>query len=276
MKKSFITYTAFVLLATSRAIAAEADATGDGSDAPKKPAAASATKASSKGTDKSADKATDKATDKASDHQTNQDAANASDTGDSEDAGNTEAESSSPRAAKAAEGKKPTAKSASSKALDGRLSLGTSVGWAAVKPSKGTWTGLGAADFGVRWRASAKSTGNLYYTGRYAPFSGVWTVDHRDYDTTLHGLYGGAEYQRPIHDMTLKAGVELGYMLVYARPQDNAPAAGDVKGGKVNMTAGAGADWSFFSDKVKLGPFARVHVAGFNMFHLGGSAQFVF
>jgi hypothetical protein len=171
---------------------------------------------------------------------------------------------------------KPAVKGPVSKALDGRFSLGTSVGWAVIKPRKGDWSGLGMADVNARWRTSAKTDGNLYYTGRYAPYSGVWTVDKRDYDTTLHGVYVGMEYQRMMRSVTLKAGVELGYMLVYAKPQDNSPASGEVKGSTVNATAGGGADWSFISDKVKIGPFARVHLAGFNVLNVGGSVQFVF
>jgi hypothetical protein len=126
---------------------------------------------------------------------------------------------------------------------------------------------------------SQKEDGKLFITGRYAPFAGVWTVNRRDYDTTLHGFYAGAEYQAPTSMMgaaTLKAGMELGYMLVYAKAQDKAAPSGDVKGGKANLTAGGGADWSILSNKVKVGPFARVHVGGFSIFNVGGSARFVF
>jgi hypothetical protein len=257
MKQAFIIYIGSLLCAAPMSSAADALAPAK-SEAAAKPA----TKPSTKATPKPAPETSDSPSENPGERDQTTDA-NA--TGDNDTA-----------ASQTPDQKKPLAKSSTSKAMDGRLSVGTSVGWAAVKPAQGTWTGLGAADFGVRWRASTKPDGSLYYTGRYAPFAGVWTVNHRDYDTTLHGLYGGAEYHRPVRPMTLKAGVELGYMLVYARPQDKSPAAGDVKGGKVNVTAGAGADWGFFSDKVKLGPFARIHVAGFNMFHLGGSAQFVF
>lgn len=179
---------------------------------------------------------------------------------------------------KAAEPKKPS-RSASSKSLDNRLSLLTSVGWAVVKPANGTWNGLGSSDFGFRWRMDPKAEGNLFITGRYAPFAGVWTVGSRDYDATLHGLYAGAEYHAQPSFMkrgSLKANVELGYMLVYAKAQDKAVESGDVKGGKANLSVGGGAEWSVVSDKFKIGPFARVHVAGFSIVNVGGSAQFVF
>ena len=171
---------------------------------------------------------------------------------------------------------KPEEKAPTPSAVNGRLTLGTSVGWAVIKPAKGTWTGLGTSDIMARWRNSAKEGGKLYITGRYAPFAGVWRVNRRDYDTTLHGFFGGTEYLMPMGSMNLKAGVELGYLLVYAKPQDGASASSDVKGGKVNISAGGGADWGFFSDKVRIGPFARVHFAGFSIVNIGGSAQFVF
>jgi hypothetical protein len=161
-------------------------------------------------------------------------------------------------------------------AVNNRLFLGTSVGWGVIKPSKGSWNGLGTSDVSARWRTGGKEGGNLFITGRYAPFVGVWHLDHRDYDTTLHGIYAGTEYVMPISSMNLKAGVELGYMLVYAKPQDNGAAASDVKGNKVNLSAGGGADWGFFGDKVRIGPFARVHFAGFSIINIGGSVQFGF
>ena len=166
-----------------------------------------------------------------------------------------------------------------SKSLEGRLSLATSLGWSIVKPANGTWIGIGASDIGARWRESIKGDGKVFITARYAPVAGVWTVDNRDYDTTLHGIYGGAEYQKPIEFMgapTIKAGVELGYMLVYAKPQDEAEAADDVKGGKVNLAVGGGADWDILNGKVKVGPFARLHIVGFTIVNLGGSINFVF
>lgn len=166
-----------------------------------------------------------------------------------------------------------------SKAMDNRLSLSTSLGWAVVKPSKGTWIGIGASDLSARWRESQKGDGKLFITIRYAPFAGVWSVSDRDYDTTLHGIYGGAEFHKTLEAMgaaTLKAGVELGYMLVYADPQDKAEAADDVKSGKVNLTTGGGLEWGILKDKVKVGPFARLHLAGFTIFNVGGSINFVF
>lgn len=173
----------------------------------------------------------------------------------------------------------PLPQSQLSKSLEGRLSLATSLGWAVVKPAKGTWIGVGASDLSARWRESIKGDGKVYITARYAPIAGVWTVNHRDYDTTLHGLYAGAEYQKSLESLgapTLKAGMELGYMLVYAEPQDKAEAASDVKGGKVNLAAGGGLEWGILGDKVKVGPFARVHVAGFSIVNVGGSINFVF
>jgi hypothetical protein len=166
-----------------------------------------------------------------------------------------------------------------SKALENKLSLATSLGWAVVKPANGTWTGIGASDISARWRESNKGDGKVFITARYAPVAGVWTVDDRDYDTTLHGIFGGAEYEKPIEFMgapTIKAGVELGYMLVYAKPQDKAEAASDVKGGKVNVAAGGGADWAILNGKVKVGPFARLHFVGFTIVNVGGSVNFVF
>ena len=81
---------------------------------------------------------------------------------------------------------KPMARSASSKAIENRLSVGTSLGWSIVKPSKGTWIGIGASDTFFRWKTSGAEDHPVSATLRYAPLTGVWTVGKRDYDVTLH------------------------------------------------------------------------------------------
>lgn len=173
---------------------------------------------------------------------------------------------------------KPIERSDTSKALEDRLSLGTSIGWTVIKPAKGAWMGLGASDVLIRWKNSSKSDEKLAFTGRYVPFTGIWTVDNRDYDTTLHGLYFGAEYLHPTPGSgpNLKAGVELGYMMIYAKAQDGAEEASDVKGGTANLGVSGGVDWSLLSGKVKVGPFLRVQTLGFSVIHMGASADFIF
>lgn len=199
--------------------------------------------------------------------------------GEKADEGAAPSEPSSAKEEPAKAETKSVVKSSAGKSLENRLSLGTSVGWSIVKPAKGTWIGVGSSDVSARWRASANDDSPLYITGRYAPLAGVWTTGNRDYDTTLHGIYGGAEYLIPTALLVtahLKANVELGYMLVYARAQDNAPEASDVKRGTINLATGGGAEWGLLSNKVKMGPFVRLHFAGFTIINVGGSAQFVF
>lgn len=188
-----------------------------------------------------------------------------------------------------------------SKRLAKRLSLATSLGWAVVKPSTGSWSGIGASDITARWRESRKADLMFMITARYAPMTGVWRVDQRDYDTTLHGMYFGVELQKPIESMgapTIKTGLELGYVMVHAAPQDKAEADSKVKGGKINLAVSGGADWDILGGKIKVGPFVRAHLAGFSVarivsrrnslqtqnafvsgfsiFNVGGSINFVF
>ena len=188
-----------------------------------------------------------------------------------------------------------------SKRLAKRLSLATSLGWAVVKPSTGSWVGIGASDITARWRESRKEGLMFMITARYAPTAGVWRVDNRDYDTTLHGMYFGVELQKAIESMgaaTIKTGLELGYVLVHAAPQDKAEADSKVRGGKINLAVSGGADWDILGGKVKVGPFVRAHLAGFSVarivsrrnslqtqnafvsgfsiFNVGGSVNFVF
>jgi hypothetical protein len=114
-------------------------------------------------------------------------------------------------------------KSAASKRLEDRLSIGPSLGWSIVKPTKGSWIGLGSADVLLRWKTSPAESSRLFFTTRYAPVAGVWSYENRDYDTTLHGIYAGAEYMFPVTSngsLQLKASAEAGYMLVYAKSQD--------------------------------------------------------
>lgn len=170
----------------------------------------------------------------------------------------------------------PLVRSATSLALENRLSLGTSVGWAYVKPSAGTWTGIGGSTLHGSWRNSAKPDGILFITGRYAPFTGVWRLNDRDYNTTAHGLFAGTSWLLPFSKKAeIKAGVEVGYLMVYAIPQDRAEVDGKVKGGKAAAGITSEVNWTVLS-KMKIGPTIRVGGGGFTYASLGAAANYVF
>lgn len=168
------------------------------------------------------------------------------------------------------------ARSASSIALDERLSLGTGLGWAYVKPQAGKWQGAGASTIVGAWRKSQKPDGNLFITGSYTPYSGVWLVDDRYYDTVVHAFMGGVQWLFPLAaNKGIKAGVELGYLMVYATPQDRSEADSKVKGGKFAAGANLGMDWTLLG-KLKVGPVIRVNGGGFSNAFAGAVANYVF
>lgn len=171
----------------------------------------------------------------------------------------------------------PIVRSATSIALDERLSLGTAIGWAYVKPSAGTWSGLGTSTLSGSWRKSPKPDGSLFITGRYTPYSGVWRLNDRDYDTTIHGGFIGASWLLPFAPgkSEIKAGVELGYLMVYAIPQDGAEVDGKAKGGKVAGGFSTEINWTFLS-KLKIGPVIRVGAGSFSSVFVGAAANYVF
>jgi hypothetical protein len=174
---------------------------------------------------------------------------------------------------------KPMARSGASKTVENRLSVGTSLGWSVVKPSKGTWIGIGATDMFFRWKTANTDDHPLAATLRYAPLTGVWNTGNRDYDVTLHGIFAGADYLLPLRaaaNLSVKAGAELGYLLPYAKAQDGAPESSDVKKGSLSFAVSSGADWSLMNNKLKVGPVIRLQAIGFTVINLGGAAQFVF
>ena len=173
--------------------------------------------------------------------------------------------------------KEPLVRSATSKKLDQRLALGTSFGWAKVKPATGTWEGLGASDVTMSWRTSKKADGNLFVTARYAPYAGTWKLDNRYYNATAHGLFVGPQWRLSSVEsaVAIKAGIELGYFLVYSSAQDGQEVDGAAKAGKANFGAHSEFEWTFL-EKVHAGPFLRVNSGGFNIAQFGGAVSFVF
>lgn len=167
-------------------------------------------------------------------------------------------------------------RSQTSIALDERLTIGTGIGWAYVKPQVGKWQGVGASTVVASWRKSPKPEGNLFITGSYTPYTGAWLVDERYYDTTVHALMAGVNWLFPLGaNKGLKAGVELGYLMVYANPQDRVDADGKVKGGKFAGGGSLEMDWTLLG-KVKVGPMIRVHGGGFSTAFAGAVVNYVF
>lgn len=169
------------------------------------------------------------------------------------------------------------ARSATSIALDERLSFGTGLGWAYVKPATGKWEGIGASTLFGSWRKSPKPDGSLFITGSYTPYAGTWLVDERYYNTTVHAFMGGASWLLPFSagKAEVKAGVELGYLMVYAIPQDRVDADGKVKAGKFGAGGNVEMNWTVLN-KVKIGPMARFSAGGFTTAFVGAAARFVF
>ena len=168
-------------------------------------------------------------------------------------------------------------RSASSKALDQRLSIGAGLGWAQVKPSSGTWSGYGATDVNVSWQMSKKANEMLFITGRYTPYAGTWSLNGRYYDTTAHGFFAGPQFRfrGGSSSPAIKAGAELGYIVVYSSAQDGAAIDGASKTNKFSVGGHGEVEWTLL-EKVRVGPFIRLSTGGFTIAHFGGATSFVF
>lgn len=168
-------------------------------------------------------------------------------------------------------------KSVLSKKLDSRLQIGTSVGWASVRTNSGPWTvAAGSAVYGA-WRRSKDTSGKLYITARYAPYAGSFAFENTYYDGTIHGFLVGASWLTPanIGGANLKAGVELGYLMLYASPQDGTVADSKAKAGTVAAGIASELYWTIL-EKMHLGPFVNFYMGGATIAHLGAAASFVF
>lgn len=168
-------------------------------------------------------------------------------------------------------------RSVTSHTLDERLLIGTSLGWSKITPTQGTWSGLGTSSINVAWRTSRQADGNLYITGRYTTYAGNWLYENHYYDTTIHGLISGLEWVLPFHlgRAQWKAGVELGYLMVYAKRQDSGEVDSKVKSNKASVGGATDVYWTIL-DKVRIGPFVQVSGGGFSIAQFGGAAAFVF
>ncbi len=180
-------------------------------------------------------------------------------------------------AAKEGNEKINVAKSSSSKKLDNRALLGASVGWVSMRSTSSTWAVGGASSVFGAWRLSQKEDGLVYATGRYTPFAGTLKCDEISYDATGHGFFGGAYFLIPNlpSQTALKLGGELGFLKVYAKPQDGS--SGDAKAKKSAPLAGLNAelDWTFL-EKVQLGPFINAYFGGATIVYLGASTSLAF
>lgn len=161
--------------------------------------------------------------------------------------------------------------------INDRLQLGVSLGFASIKPSAGSWQGLGFSSVTGAWKGSSKVESSFYISGRYTPYAGVLTVEHEDYDAAMHGFFVGPQWQLPIGSQgrVLKAGLELGYLLVYAKPQDRYSTATKAKENKV--VAGGGVEFAWMLlENVQLGPFLAAHAGSTQIYQGGVASSFLF
>lgn len=171
----------------------------------------------------------------------------------------------------------PAPPSMLSKKIGDRLYLGTSVGLASIKPAKGSWQGPGQSSVFGAWRKSRDPSGKLFITARYTPYAGILKTDNRYYNMTMHGLFGGASFLLPIAigDASWKAGLELGYLMVYASPQDGGEVESKVRAGKFAAAFSTELTWKML-EKVHVGPFLSVAAGGLQIIQGGVSASFQF
>ena len=144
-----------------------------------------------------------------------------------------------------------------SKSLSGKVTLASSVGWAKVSQTGGTWKSSGFSDFSLNYQISAINEGTkISISYRYAPvvvsglanghsYRGVWET---------HNFGGQVKLKTSRKTVALVAG-ELGLLKSYLRPTDGLLAEGSASKGGVVFALGSGMDyWVFNKSEFTIGP----------------------
>lgn len=168
-------------------------------------------------------------------------------------------------------------KSEVSKAIAGRLYIGTSYGWIFGSRSKGKWSargGMSDLTVGYKWRSLANAY-DAYGTYRYAPMSVQGEQDFQSYRGIWEVHYVGGKVARPIKNILTFGTLEAGYVVSHALSTDGLPEKPNVQEGGFSLALGGGADFKLL-DQVAVGPRLTVSVGSVRTVQLAGAASFAF
>lgn len=168
-------------------------------------------------------------------------------------------------------------KSEMSKAIAGRLFIGTSYGWIFGSRSKGKWSargGMSDLTVGYKWRSFAKAY-DAFGTYRYAPMSVQGEQDFQSYRGIWEVHYVGGKVARQIKNILTFGTLEAGYMVSHVLSTDGLSENPNAQEGGFSLALGGGADFKLI-DQVAVGPRLTVSVGSIRTVQLAGAASFVF
>jgi len=172
----------------------------------------------------------------------------------------------------------PMVQSATSKALDDRLSLSTSFGWIRASQSEGDWRSSGVSDVTLAWRLGLKTIDklDLWTSLRYAPIAIAGEIDGVSYRGVWEAWNIGAIGKYLVGNGLRAVGsFEVGYVLVYLRPLNDIETSKNHEKNGVMASLGAGVDWDVVP-KFAFGPRLNVGFGSTTAIQVAASGTFTF
>ncbi len=169
-------------------------------------------------------------------------------------------------------------KSATSKALDQRLRLATSLGLVrSPEAAKGTYAAGGGADVSLLWDFVKNPGYSLLASLRYAPFRVDAEIEGRNYTGVVEGYHLGLLYMPAIFtkDLILVAGAELGYLLVSLDASEKFVTSKDDSKDELQYSVVTGIEWRI-AKKISIGPRIYYGFGNIQVGQVGASFSFLF
>lgn len=170
-------------------------------------------------------------------------------------------------------------KSATSKSLEDRLSLGLSYGIVTVPNAKvGEVNAFGGSDVFLQWRVykSSEGTRSSRVTLRYLPIDSEATIAGQSYHAIIEAYYGGWTYEWLVsQSLSVFAGIELGYLQVNMESEDRFPVSDASEANEFAYGLTTGLDW-LVMQKLKLGPKINVGFGSYQIAQYAGAVSLLF
>lgn len=171
----------------------------------------------------------------------------------------------------------PAVRSEISKKIDNKLVLGTSLGWVSLSGEGGNWNAAFHGQIFLAYALGINLVGfELGATARYVAMDVTPRIDKNSYRGVVEGYSFGAEGRKVLNESwTAVAGADLGYFITSLDSSDDLPKVAAHEENGISLAVGGGADWAW-SEKIKLGPRARLGVGGFSTFEISGALSCYF
>jgi hypothetical protein len=165
-------------------------------------------------------------------------------------------------------------RSASSKAIEDKLVLGTGLGWISLSGQGGNWAAGFHNQLFMTYALPVNVAGfALAGSFRYLPMDVTPKIDNNSYRGVVEGLMFGAEGRMKVTvptNMTYVATAELGFMKTSLDPADDLAKVSSHGKSGVSLAVGGGADWTFLS-MLAGGPRVRLGFGSYSMVEISGA-----